>query len=125
MFIFSFSSGVISIGVHLDGIVRNSRYTKIPNCGNTKQEGIFLCRMKKRGNNVTLPLLPIEMFSSVPSSFPPLKTATKPNLKNQPPYAAVSTPTKPLHMVVFSSLKVVLPPQGMKNPRFLDRGGSF
>ena len=30
------------------------------------------------------------MFSSMPTSFSPRKTAAKPNLENQPPYAAVS-----------------------------------
>jgi len=65
------------------------------------------------------------MFLSMPTSFSPLKTAAKPDFENKPPYAAVSTPTKPQHMVVFLSPKIVLPPQGMKNPRFWDRGGSY
>lgn len=48
------------------------------------------------------------MFSSMLTSFPALKTATKPNLENQPPYAAVSDSMKPQHMVVFSTLEIVL-----------------
>jgi hypothetical protein len=41
------------------------------------------------------------MFLSMPTSFTALKTAGKPKLKNQPPYAAVSVSMKPQHMVVF------------------------
>ena len=44
----------------------------------------------------------------MPTSFPEQKTATKRNLEKQPPYAAVSVQTKPQHMVVFSSLEIVL-----------------
>ena len=62
------------------------------------------------------------MISSMPSSFQTLKTATKPNLENQPPYAAVFVLAKPQYMVVFLSFKIVLSPQGMNNPRFSDRG---
>ena len=51
----------------------------------------------------------------MPTSFPALKTATKPNLENQPPYAAVSVRTEPQHMVVFLTLEIVLLSQGMKN----------
>ena len=62
------------------------------------------------------------MFSSILSSLPMLKTAAKPNFENQPPYVAVFNLSKPQHMVVFLSLEIVPPPQGMKNPRFSDRG---
>ena len=62
------------------------------------------------------------MFLSMPTSFVTPKTAAKPSLENQPPYAAVSVSTKPLHMVVFLSLEIVLLSQGVKNPRFLNRG---
>jgi len=65
------------------------------------------------------------MFLSMPTLFSALKSATKPKLENQPPYDAVSVSTKPLHMVVFLTLEIVLLPQGMKNPRFWNRGGSF
>ena len=61
----------------------------------------------------------------MPTSFSPLKTATKPNLENQPPYAAVSVRTEPQHMVVFLTFEIVSLPLGMKNPRFSNRGGSF
>lgn len=54
----------------------------------------------------------------MPTLFPALKTATKPNSENQPPYAVVSALRKPQHMVVFLSLEIVFAPQGMKNPRF-------
>ena len=62
------------------------------------------------------------MFSSMPTSLRALKTAAKPNLENQPPYAAVSMTTKTQYMVVSFSFKIILPPQGMKNPRFSNRG---
>ena len=52
------------------------------------------------------------MFSSMPTSFPPLKTATKPNFENQPPYAAVSNLMKPQHMVVFLTLEKSIAPAG-------------
>ena len=52
----------------------------------------------------------------MPTSFSALKTATKPNLENYPPYAAVSTLMKPQHMVAFLSLEIVLFPQDMKKP---------
>ena len=58
----------------------------------------------------------------MPTSFSGPKTATKPNPENQPPYAAVSARTKPQHMVVFSNFELASLPQGMKNPRFSDRG---
>ena len=64
------------------------------------------------------------MFSSIPPSFPTLKTATNPNLENQPPYAAVSVLIKPQHMVVFLSLEIVTLPQSMNNPQFSNRGDS-
>ena len=53
----------------------------------------------------------------MPTSFPSLKTATKPKLENRPPYAAVSVQTEPQHMVVFLPLEKVLLLQGMDNPR--------
>jgi len=52
----------------------------------------------------------------MPTSFSALKTATKPNLENYPPYAAVSTLMKPQHMVAFLRLEIVLFPQNMKKP---------
>ena len=58
------------------------------------------------------------MFSSMPTSFSALKTAAKPNIENQPPYAAVSTLMKPQHMVAFLSLEIILFPQNMKKPGF-------
>ena len=67
---------------------------------------------------VNSPLWPTEMFSSMPTSFSALKTAAKPNLENQPPYAAVFVLVKPQHMVVFLSSEIVLPPQGIKIPGF-------
>ena len=54
----------------------------------------------------------------MPSSFSVLKLATKPKLKNQPPYAAVSVHAEPHHMVVFLSLEKELLPQGMESPGF-------
>ena len=54
----------------------------------------------------------------MPASVPALKTVAKPNLKNQPPYAAVFTNAKPLHMVVNLCLEIVLLSQGMKKPGF-------
>ena len=60
------------------------------------------------------------MFSSMPTTFSALKTATKPNLENQPPYAAVFVWAKPQHMVVFLTLEIVFISQDMKNS---DLGG--
>ena len=54
----------------------------------------------------------------MPTSFLALKTATKANLENQTPYAAVSVRTEPQHMVVFLTLEKVLLPQDMGNPCF-------
>ena len=64
------------------------------------------------------PLQPTEMFSSMPTTFSVLKTATKPKLKNQPPYAAVSASKKPQHMVVFLTLEIVLISQDMEMTGF-------
>ena len=59
------------------------------------------------------------MFSSMPTSFQALKTAAKPNLENQPPYAAVSVMMKPQHTVVFLSPKIVFTYAGHeKSPVF-------
>lgn len=48
------------------------------------------------------------MFSSIPTSFVSVKTATKPNSTFQPPYAAVFTYVKPLHIVVILILEILL-----------------
>ena len=42
------------------------------------------------------------------TSFVTVKTATKPNFTFQPPTAAFFHLAKPLHMVVFSTLEIVL-----------------
>jgi len=59
------------------------------------------------------------MFSSMPTSFSLLKTATNPNFKNQPTYAVVSALWKPQHMLVFLTLEKTFASAGYeKTPVF-------
>ena len=51
-----------------------------------------------------------------------MKMAVNLIFENQPPYVALSYRVKSRHMVVFLTAEIVLLPQGMINPRFLDRG---
>ena len=62
------------------------------------------------------------MFLSMPTLFVTLKTAAKLNPDSRPPYIVEMPCIPPQHMVAFLSLKIVLTPQGMKNPRFSNRG---
>ena len=48
------------------------------------------------------------MFSSIPTSFAAVETATKPNLTFLPLYTAVFSSTKPLHIVVILVLERLL-----------------
>ena len=54
--------------------------------------------------------------------FLALKTATKPNLENQPPYAAVSVLKKPQHVVVLLSIEIVFTSAGYEKSPVLEPG---